>query len=231
MRILGILATCLVLGQPLLAQEMPPMITVTGDGMVNALPDMATVSIGVTTEADTAREALDTNNTNLAAALAQLKAAGIEDRDIQTTGLSLNPRYDYNRTKSDGTAQMTGFIATNGVTVRVRDVAQVGAVLDAVVTDGANTLGGIVFGLQDPDPRMDEARKDAVTDARRKAELYAAAAGVKLGAIQSISEQGGYSSPIPMPMQERAFKDAAVPVAAGELGVTASVTIVWLIAE
>ncbi len=101
-----------------------------------------------------------------------------------------------------------------------------------VVTDGANTLNGVAFGLQDPDPALDAARKDAVADARRKAELYAAAAGVKLGAIQSIGEQSGYAPPMPMALAEASFaKDASVPVAAGEVGVSASVSIVWLLAE
>jgi uncharacterized protein len=190
------------------------------------------VTLGVTTEADTAKEAMDTNSAQLSAAIAALKAAGIEDKDIQTTGLSLGPRYDYNRTKSDGTAQITGFVASNNVTVRVRALAGLGEVLDAVVTDGANTLNGVAFGLQDPDPALDAARKDAVADARRKAELYAAAAGVTLGGIQSISEQSGYAPPMPMALAEASFaKDASVPVAAGEVGVTASVSIVWLIGE
>jgi uncharacterized protein len=232
MRILGLIATLVILGQPLMAETPPPMISVTGEGRINVAPDMATVTLGVTTEADTAKEAMDTNSAQLSAAIAALKAAGIEDKDIQTTGLSLGPRYDYNRTKSDGTAQITGFVASNNVTVRVRALAGLGEVLDAVVTDGANTLNGVAFGLQDPDPALDAARKDAVADARRKAELYAAAAGVTLGAIQSISEQSGYAPPMPMALAEASFaKDASVPVAAGEVGVTASVSIVWLIGE
>jgi uncharacterized protein len=232
MRILGLIATLVILGQPLMAETAPPMISVTGEGRINVAPDMATVTLGVTTEADTAKAAMDANSAQLSAAIAALKAAGIEDKDIQTTGLSLGPRYDYNRTKSDGTAQITGFVASNNVTVRVRALAGLGEVLDAVVTDGANTLNGVAFGLQDPDPALDAARKDAVADARRKAELYAAAAGVTLGAIQSISEQSGYAPPMPMALAEASFaKDASVPVAAGEVGVTAQVSIVWLIGE
>jgi uncharacterized protein len=232
MRILGLIATLVMLGQPMMAETAPPMISVTGEGRINVAPDMATIMLGVTTEADTAKAAMDANSERLAGAIAALKAAGVEDKDIQTTGLNLGPRYDYNRTKSDGTAQITGFVASNNVTVRVRALAGLGDVLDAVVTDGANTLNGVAFGLQNPDPALDEARKAAVADARRKAELYAAAAGVKLGTIQSIGEQSGYAPPMPMAMAEASFaKDASVPVAAGEVGVTASVSIVWLLAE
>jgi uncharacterized protein YggE len=227
----------LALAAPALAQDgasMPaPTLTVTGEGDASVVPDMATVQIGVTNEADTAKAALDANTAAMAAALDRLKAAGIEERDLQTTGLNLGPRYDYNRTNSDGTATITGFIASNGVTVRVRALDKLGAILDAVVTDGANTLNGVVFGLQDPEPALDAARKDAVADARRKAELYAAAAGVKLGRIATISEQSGYQPPMPMAMAEASFKTAGapVPVAAGEVKMSASVTIVWTLAE
>ena len=108
MRILGLIATLVMLGQPLMA-ETPPMISVAGEGRINVAPDMATIMLGVTTEADTAKAAMDANSERLAGAIAALKAAGIEDKDIQTTGLNLGPRYDYNSTKSDGTAQITAF--------------------------------------------------------------------------------------------------------------------------
>jgi uncharacterized protein YggE len=216
------------LSAPAFAEPPVPTLTVSGEGRVSVAPDMATVTVGVVTEADTAKQALEANNALLATTLARLKSSAIEDRDIQTTGLSLGPRYDYNRTKPDGTAQITGFIASNNVTVRVRALPGLGEVLDAVVSDGANTLGGVTFGLQNPDPVTDEARKAAVADARHKAELYAAAAGVTLGQIQSISEQTGYSQPVPM--AEASFKAASpVPVQAGEVDVTADVTIVWQI--
>jgi uncharacterized protein YggE len=230
MRFVPALAVLMALATPVLAEDTRATLTVTGEGRVFAAPDMATIMVGVVTEADTAREALDANNAMLSATVAGLKSAGIEDRDIQTTGLSLGPRYDYNRTKSDGTPEITGFMASNNVNVRVREMAALGQVLDAVVSDGANSLGGVTFGLQTPEPLLDEARKEAVADARRKAELYAAAAGVKLGAVMSISEQSGFMNPMPMPMADAAFKsESSVPVAGGEVGVTAMVTIVWQI--
>src|SRR5690606_23253166 len=141
------------------------------------------------------------------------------------------PRYDYNRTDSNGQNQITGFMASNNVTVRVRDVASTGAVLDAVVTDGANTLNGLTCGLQGPGPQTDEARRRAVADARPRAERFAGAAGVKLGRVLSINEQGGYVPPMPMAMNEGFAKSADVPVEAGALGVRASVMVVYEIAE
>jgi len=228
----AVLAFLAVLAAPALpaaaADPAPATLSVTGEGRVTAAPDMATVTMGVTTEADTAREALDANNARIAATIARLKASGIEDRDIQTTGLSLGPRYDYDRQASDGSAQITGFIAQNSVVVRIRALGLLGETLDAVVTDGANTLGGIAFGMQDPEPLLDQARQASVADARRKAELYAAAAGVRLGRILSMSEQGGYFPPAPMPMGGMAMEaKASVPVAGGEVGLMSSVSIVW----
>lgn len=234
MRVFQILATVMVLASPAMAADPVATITVTGEGRVDTAPDMATISIGVTTEGDTAKGAMDANTAGLAAAIAQLKSSGVADKDLQTSSLNLGPRYDYNQTKPDGSALITGFMATNTVTVRIRALDTLGTVLDAVVTDGANTLGGVNFGLQDPDPVMDAARKDAVTDARRKADLYAAAAGVKLGKVITISEQSGYTPPMPMAMADASFAKsggAPVPVQSGEVAVTASVTIVYAIGE
>ena len=231
MRVFPVLATALMLGLPALAETVPATISVTGEGKVEIAPDMATLNLGVTTEADSAAAALKANSDGIAGALSRLKAAGIEDRDIQTSGLTLNPRYDYS---SDGTdPKITGYIAANMVTVRVRDLGVLGQTLDAVVTDGANTLGGLGFGLQNPDDTMDEARRRAVADAARKAALYAEAAGVKLGRIVSVSDQGNYGGPQPMMMAEARFaKDAgSVPVASGELTIAATVSVVYEIGE
>lgn len=233
MRVFPALAMVLALSVPALAEEMRPTISVTGEGRVEARPDMATISLGVTTEGDTAKAALEANNSALAAVIERLKAAGTEDRDIQTSGLSLSPRYDYNATDSSGQNRITGYIAANVVTVRVRNLDSLGTTLDSAVSDGANTLNGLAFGLQEPEPATDEARKEAVADARHKAELYAGAAGVKLGRVLSISEQGGYALPMPMMAEAAGFKDAraSVPVEAGEVGVTATVSILYELAE
>lgn len=234
MRLFNMFATATFLAMPVLAspawaEESRSVISVTGEGQVAAAPDMATLSLGVTVNGDTAKAALDANSAALAAAIKRLKDAGIEDRDIQTSGLSLGPIYDYS--SSNGSPQQVlGYSASNMVTVRVRALDSVGAVLDAAVTDGANTLNGISFGLADPVPSTDEARKAAVADARHKAELYAAAAGVKVGKVVSINENGGYAPPMMM-AEAMAGKSAAVPVQAGELSIVASVTVTFELTE
>ncbi|HMO71946.1 MAG TPA: SIMPL domain-containing protein [Paracoccaceae bacterium] len=204
-------------------------ITVTGEGRVDAVPDLATISLGVTTEAKSAAEALAANNAAMAAVLERLRAAGVADRDLQTTGLSVNPVWSgYER--SGGRPEITGFQAANVLTVRVRALDTLRGVLDAAVKDGANTLNGLAFGLAEPQPALDEARARAVADARRKAELMAAAAGVTLGRIDSITEGGG-GAPYPQFRAESAMVADAVPVAQGEVSLSASVTVVWRLAE
>jgi len=231
MRLFPLLAMALMLCNPALADAEPATISVTGEGKVELAPDMAMLNVGVTTEADTATAALAANSEQIAAVLARLKAAGIAERDLQTSGLALNPRYDYN---SGGSApKLDGYSASNMVTVRLRDLTILGQTLDAVVSDGANTLGGLSFGLQMPDAATDEARRRAVADAARKANLYAEAAGVKLGPVVSITEQGGnFPSPVPMALADAGFAKEArsVPIASGELTVAATVSVVYALA-
>lgn len=213
---------------PVLAETAPATITVTGEGTVTAAPDLATVSLGVTTQGETAAEAMAANTAALTAVLDRVKAAGVEDRDIQTSTLNLNPNWS----NSDGSSMpvIQGYVATNVLQIRVRDLPKLGEVLDAAITDGANTLNGISFGLAEPEPAMDEARKAAVAKARARAELLTGAAGVGLGRIVSISESG-YMPPMPMYRMEAALADAPVPVEGGEVGVSASVTVTWEIAQ
>lgn len=210
-----------------LAETLAPTITVTGDGVSDIAPDLASLSLGVTTTGATAAEALAANSAALAAMLAQLKAAGVEDRDIQTSNLSVNPNWTSYDSSSSG-PKIADFTAMNMVTVKIRKLEGLGAVLDAAVSDGANTVNGLTFGLQDPRPAMDAARTAAVEDAAAKAALMATAAGVTLGPIQSISESAGYGGPAPM-YKDAAASAAPVPVEAGSLSMTASVTVVWQI--
>jgi uncharacterized protein YggE len=231
MRFFSLFATLAVVALPAFADGLPPaVITVTGEGRVIAVPDMAMVSVGVQTDADTASAALSENSAKLAAVIERLKAAGIEPRDVQTSGLSLGPRYDYG--KQDGTPPtVVGYTASNMVTVRVRALDTVGSVLDGVVADGANTLNGLSFGLAEDRAALDEARRLAVKDAAAKAALYAEAAGVKVGRVTSISEAGIFAPPMPMAMEAGFAKSADVPVAPGELNLSASVSVVYAIAE
>ena len=198
-------------------------LTVTGVATVNAAPDQAILSLGVTTTGPTAAAAMAANNESASAVMARLIAAKVADRDMQTTGLSLNPNWVMN---AAGSAQeIQGYVANAVLTVRIAVLDTAGSVLDAAIADGANTLNGLTFGLSDPRPVEDDARKAAVADALARAKVLAAAAGATLGPILSITE--GMGGQQPMPMLYKAAADSTVPLAAGEVGVTAEVTIVW----
>lgn len=205
-----------------------PLITVTGEGVVDGVPDIATLSLGVTTIGDSAAAAMAANTEALNAVMARLKGAGIGDRDMQTTNLSINPNW----TGYDNGARqrIDGYTASNQLTVRIRELDGLGSVLDAAIQDGANTLNGLSFGLSEPRPAMDQARKEAVEDARARATLLVEAAGATLGPIVSITEGGGYMPPQPM-FRQSADAAGAVPVAAGEVATTASVTVVFEITQ
>lgn len=212
---------------PAMAKEKPGRITITGEGSSESAPDLASVNLGVSSQGATAAEALAANSRQLAAVLERLKAQGIADRDLQTSGLNLGPRQEYS---NDGKPpQIVGYEASNMVTVRVRDLAKLGGILDAAVGDGANTFNGLSFALSEPGPALDQARDKAVSDARRKAEQIATAAGVKLGRILEIREGGG--APEPRPMFARDAAMAAAPIQGGEVGYSVSVTISWEIAQ
>ena len=232
MRLLSTLLICTTLALPLSATAFSAAaatgtISVTGTATVNVVPDLATLSLGVTTSGDTAAAAMAANSAAVTAVIARLKAAGIADRDMQTSNLSLNPNWVPDALGT--TSVIKGYVASNILTVQIKAMDRTGAVLDAAISDGANTLNGLTFGLQDPRPKEDAARKAAVADALARGKLLAEAAGATLGPILSINEVEGYQ-PGPQPM----FKSAeamAVPVAAGEVGVSASVTITWELAK
>jgi uncharacterized protein YggE len=220
------LLLCLPMALP--AHAEGATITVTGEATVQASPDMAMIMLGVTTDGETAADAMAANNAALSAVLARLRGAGVEDRDLQTSNLSLNPNwvgYD-----SGSMPTIAGYSAMNMLNVRVRDLTQLGSLLDASITDGANTLNGISFEMSEPRPVMDEARKAAVADAKAKAELLIAAAGGTLGKIISITEIPNYNGPQAM-FRAEAASDSAVSVASGQIGLTASITITYALAE
>lgn len=209
---------------PALAQDAAPgLITVTGEGVVRAIPDQAVLMIGVTTQAETAAAALAANSTSVRAILAQLTAAGIAERDVQTSNLSINPNW----TNYDGSseAQISSYVASNQLEVRIRALDSLGAVVDAAISDGANTLNGLTFGVTDPKPLLNEARKAAVLDARARAEVLAEAVGAKLGRIVSLTDGGNYSGPAPMFRADAA--SGAPPVQGGEVGLTSTVSVTY----
>lgn len=216
------LVSCVVVGllvaSSATAQLAPSSISVTGEATITAPPDLAQIDGGVTNEAKTAREAAEANNKAMGIVLLALKSAGIPEKDFQTSQLSLQPQYS----KSNA-SPVTGFRASNRVTVTVRDVAKIGGIVDTLVTNGANDIGGISFMIAQPSKLFDEARPKAIDDARRKAEIYAQAAGVTLGTPPRISEE---STPAPVAYRKMTAGVAAAPVAPGEetLRITVSVT-------
>jgi uncharacterized protein len=216
-----------LLAAPALAQTqtMPPaVISVTGEATVSVPPDLAQIDGGVTTEAKTAREASDANNAAMGKVLLALKGAGIDEKDFQTSRLSLQPQTAPNRT---GPSAIVGYRASNRVTLRLRDVTKVASVIDTLVAAGANDIGGINFMVSQASKLLDEAREQAIADARRKAEIYAKAAGVTLGAPLSISEAG---APGPILYRRMAAGMAAsAPVAQGEETLAVTVGVSWAI--
>lgn len=203
----------------------PAMLTVTGTGQSAAQPDMAQITVGVSTQSATASEAMTENATRQQTVIDQLKAEGIEDRDIQTAGLSLSPMQDYSQ---DGKPPViTGYIAQNTVSVRVRDLAKLGAVLDKLVESGANEISGISFSREDTTEAEDTARVDAIAEAARRAGVMAGAAGQRLGPIISISDTDVISGPQPMLMGMARADKASTPIQAGELSISARVTVIY----
>ena len=220
------IAAVTLFAAPALAQTVPPAaISVTGEATVSVPPDLALVDGGVTSEAKTAREASDANNNTMGKVLQALKGAGIDAKDVQTSRLSLQPQNASNRT---GPSAITGYRASNRVTIRVRDVSKVASVIDTLVGAGANEIGGIQFTVSQASKWLDEARDKAVADARRKAEIYARAAGVALGAPLSISEE---NSPEPIRYRGKvsAGMAAGATVAQGEETLSVTVNVSWAI--
>lgn len=216
-----------LIATPALAQvNPPPTISVSGEGTVSVPPDLAVVDGGVTTDAKTAREAAEANNAAMAKVLAALKSAGIAEKDMQTSRLSLFPQYAQQTRPNPGPNVISGYRASNRVTIRVRDVTKVAGTIDALVSSGANEVGGINFMVTKASQLLDDARSDAIADARRKAEIYAKAAGVKIGAPISISEDSG-SAPAPMMLRKMAADSASAPVAQGEEVLRVNVSVSW----
>ncbi len=222
------LATAMVAGAPSFAaagdDDMNRSITVQASGSVAVPPDAVQVRSGVQTNADTAKAALAENTSLMSNVIDGLKAMGVESKDIQTANFSVQPRYQHHR---DGRpADVTGYQVTNEVNVLLRDLEKVGVVLDKLIQLGANQMRGLDFQVLDAEKLRDEARREAIANARRRAELYAAAAGAKVGEVIEIRE-GSVSSPGPERMVKSMARSADVPVEAGEETLSASVTVTW----
>jgi uncharacterized protein YggE len=221
------LSAALAMSAAARAEETPArLITLSGHGEVMKAPDMAMLSMGVNSNAATAGEALAANSTSMQALLAALKQAGIDEKDIQTSDFTVQPRLDYGSNNTGQPPKVVGYDVVNMVRVTVREIPALGGILDKAVQSGSNQIGGISFAVKDQQAALDEARKMAVADAIRKADVYAAAAGVALGQIVSISESGGYSPPVPMRARAMAA-EAAPPIAAGQQTLAIDVNITW----
>ncbi|MDA9464234.1 SIMPL domain-containing protein [Bradyrhizobium sp. CCBAU 53415] len=220
----AVFATAL-LTAPARADDFPSAVTVSGEATISAAPDLAHIDAGVANDAKTAKEASDANNAAMGKVLLALKGAGIAEKDYQTSRLSLQPQYGQN--KSSGASPVVGFRASNRVTVKIRDVTKVAGVIDALVNAGANDIGNISFEVTQASKLLDDAREQAVADARRKAEVYAKATGVTLGAPLSISEGG---APVPL-FKARMAAPMAAPaaVAPGEETLSVTVNVSWSI--
>ena len=209
----------------------PGVINVTGEGHVDLAPDMAVLDLGVMREAATAREALSANNEAMAEVIAAMKEAGIEARDLQTSGFSIQPRYVHHTPKQGEEhkpPRIVGYVVSNNLTVRIRDLDAVGTVLDRSVTLGVNSGGSIRFANDDPSAAITEARRKAMEDAIARARTLSEAAGVGIGRILTIDESFSRPAPFPMArgrmMAEAAMADA-VPIEGGENTYRVNVTV------
>jgi uncharacterized protein len=191
--------------------QVPPIagtsLEVSATGEVTRVPDVAVISAGVVTRSQTASAALQQNAARMDRVIAALKAAGVAERDIQTSSISLNPEYRYVENQAP---KLTGYSASNSVSIRFRDIRNSGKVLDALVAEGANQINGPTLTIDKPEAALDEARANAIANGRARAELYAGALGKRVARVVSISESGrSYPVPPPMPVMMEARAQAA----------------------
>jgi uncharacterized protein YggE len=199
-------------------------VSVSATGTVSGEPDIARISTGVVSEAETARDAVARNTAVMKKVVDGLKAGGIAAKDIQTTSFNVEPRYQH---ANDGRPpSIIGYRALNQVQIVARDLAKLGEVLDQAVTLGANQLGGIHFEVSTAETLQDEARKQAMANARRRAQLYATAAAAELGEVLTIAEEVHMGPPRPMPMARAAMAEA-VPIERGTQTLEVKIHVTW----
>jgi uncharacterized protein len=229
---LALIATLLLAAAPVSAQTVTARtLSIAGNAEVRVAPDAALVAAGVVTESETAAAALKANSVALAKVLDAIRSFGVEAKDLQTSGLSLEARYYRPDKPSPGDRpRIIGYTAANAITVRVRDLAKLGEILDKATVAGANRIDGIAFVVSNQEGLLDEARRRAVADARSKADLYAQAAGFTLGKVLNLTEEG-VPSPRPMARAMAAPATVAVPVEAGEMTLSVRLRVVWGLAD
>jgi uncharacterized protein len=214
-------------GSAALAQSEQPTtrtIQVTGSSQIFVTPDIARITIGVRAEDAEASAALQKNNTLAQLVIATIKGFAVEDKDIQTTNFNIYQRQDYD---DRGTITNTTYVVENNVLVTVRDLDRLGSLLDQVVSSGANTVFGIQFDVADKNSALSEARQAAVNDARDQAEELAQAAGVRLGAVQSMQMSSGYPSPIYQDLRFATAEQAAIPISPGQASISVDISVVF----
>jgi uncharacterized protein YggE len=200
-------------------------IEVSGDASVNAAPDFAVVTLGVTTAGKEANQVMAANAKSVNAVISAIKAEGVAAADIQTSSLSISPQFSNASSPSAREQTITGYVVNDTVSVTARDLSRLGPLLDSAVGAGANAMYGIAYGENNPGALVDKIRPLAVADARRKAEIYAAAGGAKIGRLMVLTEQG---SPSPAQFSRRAYTPAVAaaptPIEAGEDKLTVTIT-------
>jgi uncharacterized protein YggE len=208
-------------------------ISVSGTGKVSATPDVGEINLGVVTQAATARDALAANTEAMTAIVKLLKERGVAEKDIQTLSISVQPRFSQPSRQPQQTEfipRIAGYDVNNSVRIVARDLSKLGSILDAVVQSGANQINGISFRVENPDKLLDVARKQAMGDARRKAEQLAGDAGVVVGLPITIQEMGGSLPPMPRMagrMDMMMAASAPVPVSPGEQEISVSVSVIY----
>ena len=213
--------------EPGTASPQGTLLSVSAEASAHRVPDVATLSTGVVTQAADANAAMRTNAQQMDKVMAAIRAAGIAERDVQTSGINLNPQYNY---RDNAPPTITGYQASNTVSITVRDLSKLGKVLDAFVEQGANQINGPSFEVDKPDEAYDEARVAAIRKAQARAQTYADALGLKVRRIISIGE-GGASFPRPMPMLRAMAADAGfakeTAISPGESTLSVNIEVVF----
>ena len=220
-------AALMAVAAPAAAQELRPIsgtrLDVVATGEAERVPDLVRIQAGVMTQAPTASEAIRRNAEQMQSVRAALRRAGVAERDIQTSSINLHPEW---RHIENRTPELIGYRAHNQVSVRFRDIANAGRILDALVAAGANEISGPTFGIERPEEALDEARTEAIATARQRADLYARALGMRVVRVLSVSEASmGYGPPQPMAMRQMAVADASTEIVPGEQTLSVNLTV------
>jgi uncharacterized protein YggE len=231
---LAVIAALSVL--PVMVQAEDNSVSATGTRLdinaqatVKVKPDIATVSAGVVTKAATPQEARELNAQKMQSVFTALKAKKINEADMQTSGLTINPDYVYEQNQAP---KITGYQANNSLTIRLKDMDKIGDVIDALIKNGINQFNGPAFSLDNPETATDQARRNALEKARKRAELYASATGLKIKRIVAISENTNMGMPVPMMMMAKAsagreMADTSTPIATGQVDVDVTVNVTY----